>query len=228
MASFPRHPHGVLPEGTLLLQGRAAVAVADAARTAGLGSFFSRLDDATLLRICSFASPAVLAALCAASDTLSAFASFDEHWRAACLRRIMSTPLTHFCGTWKATYFFMRSGSSEAPPNALRTRGVSVFSDVLHLPHQLVHGPDHFGVSPRGPPCTRIAKDETAQAFSDQFELGAGRPVVIEHSGAGCIGAGSAAWDESSLRALLGDRVFHAGGVNFRLSDYLDYAHTNR
>lgn len=223
--SFPPHPHGVLPEGSLLLQGPDAAIAANAARTAGLGRF-AWLDDSTLIRICSFATPAALAVLCATSDTLSAFASFDEHWRVACLQHIMGAPLTHFCGSWKITYIAM-CATVPPPPARARTRGVSVFSDALLHPHQLTYGPSHFGSSPRGPPCPRIGKDTSAQEFSVEFEAGVGRPVVIEGSRSDSVGAGSSAWDEGSLRSVLGDRVFHAGGVNFRLADYLDYAASN-
>lgn len=119
-------------------------------------------------------------------------------------------------------------------PIRARTRGVSVFSDALYLPHQLTHGPNHFGTSPRGPPVARIAKDSVPDlpGFVKEFESGVGKPVIIEGStaravGSNTLGAGSTCWDEDSLRSTLGERIFHAGGVNFKLSDYLDYAHAN-
>lgn len=229
--ALPAHPHGVEPEGNLLLLGREACLAAHSARVSGLGNFFGLLNDSTLLRICSFATPEVLAALCATSDIFSAFASFEEHWRVATLRKFTTAPLSIFCSSWKATYLnAVRTipgvDGAPPPPARTRTRGVSVFSDALFLPHQLTFGPNHFGTSPRGPPIARIAKGNI-EGFSEEFEKGWGRPVVIEGFGEGSVGAGSRAWDESSLRTLIGERVFHAGGVNFRLSSYLDYARNN-
>jgi hypothetical protein len=41
------------------------------------------LTDTLLLRILGFAGTKTLAALCSTSDTLAAFASFEEFWQAA-------------------------------------------------------------------------------------------------------------------------------------------------
>ena len=65
------------------------------------------------------------------------------------------------------------------------------------------------------------------RAFAAEYEAGAGTPAIIESAAGFAIGASSGAWDEAALRQTLGDRIFHAGGVNFRLSDYFDYAATN-
>ena len=227
------HPQGVAPEGQILLLGPEAARAAHAARAAGL-CCFAALDDATLLRICGFAAPEALAILCSASDTFAAFASFEEYWRLACIRLTASAPLTKFSGSWKATYRAMRSDaapSTHGPRQPSRSRGVSLFSDALYLSHQLTHGPNHFGAVPRGPPCARLPKATSPATFSDAFETGAGQPLVLEAEdvavGTAALGAASGSWDEASLRATLGDRIFHAGGVNFHLSDYLDYAQTN-
>jgi hypothetical protein len=105
-----------------------------------------------------------------------------------------------------------------------------VYSDTLYRPHELMHAPSAFGVVLKGPPCARIPLDAATTTvdvpgFTANYEAGSGRPVVLE--GAGARYTASEAWDEASLRQTLGDRVLHAGGVNFRLRDYFDYARTN-
>ena len=225
---LPTHAQGVEPEGNLLLRSREETQLAHAARRAGLG-IFAQLSDATILRICSCATPGALGALSVASDMCNAFASFEEHWRIHSLVRAARAPVT-FCGAWKATFLTAvraQSGVTERqqlPPQ--RKRGVSIASDALYLSHQLAHGSNHFG-SPRGPPVARITKGTAPDlpAFTKEFEEGIGKPVVIAIAGAS--GADSSTWDEDSLRLKLGDRVFHAGGANFQLADYLDYAATN-
>ena len=108
-------------------------------------------------------------------------------------------------------------------------RGRSIFSDALFLPHQLTHGPNHFGSSLRGPPVVRLRKESVPDVakFAADFEAGKGLPAILEGAGLGAVGSGSSSWDEATLRSRLGERVFHAGGVNFHLSDYLDYAASN-
>ena len=240
MAALSSHPYGVEPEGNLLLQTADATAAAHSARRTGLG-MFSRLDDATLLKVCSYAEPRSLMALCVASDTLRAFASFEELWRSAVLSKIGSKPLKEFSGSsWKATYHALAAGrfpaisaiSAAAAAAAVepRTRGVSIYSDALFLPHELTHGPTKFGKVPRGPPIARLAPTASPDvpSFSREFEAGVGKPVVIEGAGSGTVGAGSSSWDEASLVDILGQRVFHAGGVNFHLADYFKYASSNQ
>lgn len=80
---MPAHPHGVKPEGNLFLLEPAVVAAARAQRASGLGPLMAKLTDTLLLRILSFAGTKTLATLCSTSDTLSAFASFEEFWQAA-------------------------------------------------------------------------------------------------------------------------------------------------
>jgi hypothetical protein len=240
--SVPAHPYGVQPEGNLWLLEPGAALAAKTARMSGLGKL-AELDDLTVLRICSYAGPTMLAALCATSNTLAAFASSEDFWQSACLSRasgkgfadFRKEPFTGFCGSsWKATYIASMRASAgiPAPPLAAtplgRGRGrVSVFSDTLYNPHELIHTSTAFGASPSGPPCARIALAAKLDVpgFALTYEAGAGLPVVLE--GAGASAATSKTWDEASLREQLGDRVFHAGGVNMRLHEYFDYAHTN-
>ena len=245
--SVPPHPYGVQPEGNLWLMEPGAAHAARTARTSGLGKL-ADLDDLTVLRICSFAGPSMLAALCATSNTVAAFASSEEFWQSACLRRaggdgfaaFRQEPFTGFCGSsWKATYIAAmkaENAGTTAPATATdplaelapRKGSVSVFSDTLYRSHELIHAPSAFGKSPSGPPCERIAHDTNmpdVAEFSSTYEAGAGRPVVLE--GAGVSSTTAKTWDEASLREQLGDRVFHAGGVNMRLREYFDYAHTN-
>jgi hypothetical protein len=235
--SVPPHPYGVQPEGNLWLLEPGAALAAKTTRMSGLGKL-AELDDLTVLRICSYAGPTMLAALCATSNTLAAFASSEEFWQSACLSRasgkgfadFRKEPFTGFCGSsWKATYIASMRASADitAPMAAPLKRNVSVFSDTLYRPHEFIHTSTAFGTSPSGPPCARIAQDTVLDVpgFSLTYEAGTGRPVVLE--GAGASAATCKTWDEASLREQLGDRVFHAGGVNMRLHEYFDYAHTN-
>jgi hypothetical protein len=218
----------------------AAALAARTARTAGLGNI-AKLDDPTVLRIFSYAGPSMLAALCATSNTIAAFASSEDFWQSACLRRVGEKEVaafrheafTGFCGSsWKATYVAGMRKSSDAISPAItpapRKRSVSVFSDTLYRAHEIIHTPCAFGASPSGPPCERIAHDASTldvAEFSSTYEAGMGRPVVLEGFSSRTVA--SKTWDEASLRKQLGGRVFHAGGVNMRLREYFDYAHTN-
>ena len=234
---LPPHPDGVELEGNLLLQGPEAAAAAHVARATGLG-FFSWLDDNTILAICKCAEPNTLGVLSAVSDAFSAFAAFEEHWRMHCLKLNACAPLC-FCGSWKSTFVALlmqgdRRANAKLPSRHIRRKpGVSIFSDVLYMPHQLTHGSNHFGRAPRGPLVTRISAEHVMRdlaAFADEFESGAGKPAILVGLGVGgstSVGSSSRVWDEACLRRTLGDRIFHAGGVNFKLSDYLDYAKHN-
>ena len=239
----PSHPHGVQPEGSLWFQGPDAVAAARTKRSAGLGPRLGRLADATLLEICRFGGVEMLASMCASSDALAAFASFEELWKPLCLARfVVSTrefknfqDICHFERSWKASCLkFLRATSrggggdaaAQALPVAERSRGVSVYSDLLYQPHEVSHGPSPFGAKPKGPRCARVKSPASCQPDAvASFEVGAGRPVVLE--GAGAEAAADSTWDEPSMRRILGDRVFHAGGVNFKLKDYFEYAGRN-
>ena len=116
-----------------------------------------------------------------------------------------------------------------------RSRGashVSIYSDTLYRPHQLAHGPSEFGVTPRGPSIHRLIcpaggtiSDESIAEFTETYESGVGTPVVLVGAGSATVESGY--WSEPSMRAKFGKRVFHAGGFDFQLQDFLDYATTN-
>ena len=75
-----------------------------------------------------------------ASDVLGAFASSEELWRAATLRRASGAALTTFGGSWKASCIAAAraaAGLPAAPPPARRARGVAVYSDTLYRPHEV-------------------------------------------------------------------------------------------
>lgn len=122
------------------------------------------------------------------------------------------------------------------PSPSLPLQLPAVFSDALFKSHELVHGPSAFGDGPSGPPIERVSRPMSAEEFSATYESGAGRPVVLEpppptlasRSEEEGAPASPRIWDEEELRGRLGRRVFHAGGVNMRLADYLEYARTNR
>lgn len=240
----------IQPEGNLWLLSRAAAHAAHESRRNGLGQFHS-LGDVTLLRILSYLGPRELAMLCMTSNTFSAFASFEEFWQLACLRRAEDAGFTdfhrepfsgYFYGSWKKSFFAGMRSDGPSSSNSVNSCNnepsssvtavvdmtrVSVYSDVLYQSYELVHGPSAFGTVLKGPPCLRLAQAEIPDvaAFTAMYEAGIGRPVLLE--GAGAAYTNNKGWDEEILRETVGDRVFHAGGVNFKLRDYFDYARTN-
>ena len=149
--------------------------------------------------------------------------NYQEFWQAACLRRaVQSTrefinlrePFTYFCGSWKASYLaVMRDihgagSTSILAPQYTRTRGVSIFSDVLYRPHELAHKPSACTVS-KGPPssiCTRIKPDADASldaaTFSLIYESGTGKPVIIEATEASTCNNGKSSDGNSSDNAI--------------------------
>eukprot|EP01052_Picozoa_sp_SAG31_P037112 SAG31_NODE_4740_length_2988_cov_1.861890_3_plen_364_part_00 len=113
-----------------------------------------------------------------------------------------------------------------------RDSHVAIYSDALYQPHQLAHGPSEFGIAPRGPSICRLdcsggsaVSDEGIAQFTATYEAGAGTPVVLVGAGSATVESGS--WSEPSMRAKFGQRVFHAGGFDFQLQDFLRYASNN-
>jgi len=226
---LPPHPHGVEPEGNLWALGQGGAAAALAKRATGLGSL-ALLDDVMLLRVLQFNEPPALAALCCTSGVLGAFACHEDLWRVACIWRANSDgALTFFAGSWKATLRRLVTGKYAAAPapSARRTRGTEVFSDALYRTHELTYAASAFGEAPEGPPCARLAREAApdVESFAAGFEAGEGKPLVLEGANSSAIATG--AWEEAALCNQLGDRVLHAGGVNFSLRAYVEYAHSN-
>ena len=233
------------PEGNQWLLSRAAAQAAHESRRNGLGSFHA-VGDVTLLRILSFFGPRELAMMCMTSHTFSAFASYEEFWQLACLRRAEDAGFTdfhrhpfsgYFYGSWKKSFLAGQNsrssnantgsnGVSESSLGVDMTR-VAVYSDLLYHSYELVHGSSAFGSVLKGPPCLRLAQCEIPDvaAFTAKYEAGIGRPVLLERAGA--ASSNNKGWDEEMLRKTVGDQVFHAGGVNFKLKDYFSYARTN-
>ena len=216
---LPPHPSGVEPEDNLWMCGGVQTA-----RCLGLG-VLAQLEDPIVLRILGEMEPRALAACCAVSDVLRAYASSEELWRAATLRLQNGAPLTSFHSSWKTTCLEAQrmrcSVSTQSPGTGTRalprTRGVSVFSDTLYLSHKLTYSSSAFGAAPAGAPVERLERTAALDvaAFAREFEAGAGRPLVLE--GAGSASVGSGAWEEEALCQKYGEQVFHAGGVDFTL-----------
>jgi hypothetical protein len=166
------------------------------------------------------------------------FAGFSCSWKASCLAAMRaSTSTSTSAGTGAPYTPYTPAVSLGSPPTAVTAQRththksrVSVYSDTLYRPHELTHGASAFGAKPAGPLCERLSAAEVAPdaaTFAATFEVGTGRPVVIEGAGAAAVASG--AWEDAALvgEGGLGERVFHAGGVNFRLRDYLEYAQSN-
>ena len=179
-----------------------------------------------MLDICGFCAPEALLALCQTSDVFRAYASSEEMWRTACAQRVNGYPVK-FCGTWKRTFRALGGRVAATAPRAA-TRGVSVYSDALFLAPAHARPQPLWRRAARAADYAHLARRRGRRArLAAECEAGAGTPAIIESAAGSTIGASSGAWDEAALRQTLGDRIFHAGGVNFRLSDYFDYAATN-
>ena len=215
---MPPHPLGVEPEGNLFLQAASVKAEAVAVRCRGLGARLARLGDATVLDVLSFLAPSALGVVCGSSKVLGAYACFEELWKEACVRRHNGGVLPAWRGSWRETWAGAEARASAA---VVRPR---LFSDALFRPHLLAHSPSPFGERATGPPCERVSGLD-ARAFSARFEAGGGTPVVLV--GLGAAAAAEEAWGEPGLGGAFGKRIYHAGGVNFRMEDYLKYGKEN-
>ncbi|EGB08361.1 hypothetical protein AURANDRAFT_26320 [Aureococcus anophagefferens] len=221
--SIPAHPEGVEPQGQLFVEPESVRVAAATFRRAGLG-VVARLDDALIVAALEHLDETSLATLAGASRVFGAFARFDELWKARCLRRSDGGLLPPWRGSWHATVVAARGGAADAPRPRPPAR---LFSDVLYRPHLLAHSPSPFGAAPKGPAVRRVrdfSKLDRA-AFRERFEADGGSPVVLEGLGEDAVASG--AWTAAALEARYGDRVYHAGGVNFRLADYLRYGASN-
>ena len=212
------HPYGVEPEGNAWCCPGTSVA---SARCPGLG-VLARLDDATLINeLFAWVDGPSLCVLCVASGALRCYASLEDLWKGVYLRRCgdRGAPLKYAHGSWKATTL----GRARASRVTRR-----VFSDVLYHPHRLARG-EPLGRSLEGledvGTCARERADGlSVERFVADYET-AGVPVVIE---GGCgADAAKALWDRGALEERFGDRLFHVGGYEFALRDFLSYAAAN-
>ncbi|KAH8081707.1 hypothetical protein JL720_8830 [Aureococcus anophagefferens] len=218
--SIPAHPEGVEPQGQLFVEPESVRVAAATFRRAGLG-VVARLDDALIVAALEHLDETSLATLAGASRVFGAFARFDELWKARCLRRSDGGLLPPWRGSWHATVV----AAGGAPTRRGRPRGSSATSSTGRTSWRTRRAPS--APRQRAPRCGACAtfQNSTAPPSRERFEADGGSPVVLEGLGEDAVASG--AWTAAALEARYGDRVYHAGGVNFRLADYLRYGASN-
>lgn len=213
-----RHPHGVEPSGNMLLRedgGRGF-------RRERLGPYLAVLSDCVILACVQYLETASLLALCTTSIGLRAFASFEELWKGIGLQLLESGRRLVFCnGSWKTSVLGRPCDKARVP------RRLSLYSDLLYQPFRWVHelpAPAFTRLLPADN-VRRVSVESTSRAeFAETFESGSGRPAILEDTGFAKVAA-EPIWDELKLR--FGERLVHAGGINWPLSAYLAYAAEN-
>ncbi len=138
-------------------------------------------------------------------------------------------------GTWKNTLNSLLSSSwgkqkggapyrkekhGNDPSNCFRIHVTGLYSDVLFTPHRIAHEEI----------CPSMLRTETidrsgrpffsAEQFRNEYEIPS-RPVVM----VGAVSEWPAMhkWNKEYLRGPMGKTRVHAGGLEFLLSDYIDY-----
>ncbi|KAH8083831.1 hypothetical protein JL720_8068 [Aureococcus anophagefferens] len=216
--SIPAHPEGVEPQGQLFVEPERA------RRRGDISARGPRRRRAPRRRAHRRRAGAprrnVLATLAGASRVFGAFARFDELWKARCLRRSDGGLLPPWRGSWHATV--VAAAAAGAPTAAARAA-------LQRRP--LPAAPPGALAEPlrrraKGPAVQRARLFKTRpRRLRERFEADGGSPVVLEGLGEDAVASG--AWTAAALEARYGDRVYHAGGVNFRLADYLRYGASN-
>jgi len=216
-SAIPSHPPGVEPQGHLFMAEASARVAAAAARRRGLGAL-AAVEDRLVLRVLEGVGAGGLGRAGRASAVLGCYTAHDALWKGFAVA-LGGGALPPWRGSWRRTYVAAR-GVELMPEGPKRTL---VFSDALCEAHVRARAPRSVGAAPRGPPLAREQADTlTPAAFRERYEANNGTPVVIE--GCGKSAAANSVWDE--LGQTLGNRVAHAGGVNFALRDFLKYAAT--
>ncbi len=140
-------------------------------------------------------------------------------------------------GTWKNTLgsllfpswenqerVLCREGKhANGSPNCFGINVTGLYSDVLFTPHRIAHEE----ICPSWMHAETIDRREgrffSVEQFRNDYEM-RGRPVVI----VGAVNEWPAVhkWDKEYLRGKMGKTKVHAGEMEFRLSDYIDYTET--
>jgi hypothetical protein len=213
------HPIGVCPTGNLYCEG-----APPCIRRTSLGPHLSRLPDALLCRLLAHCSADALLALALTSRAAYAYARDEDLWRALTLRTFRER--FRFAGSWRATYAtasVTRGGVSGVPaakrPRVVRATGV--YSDVLFHKWRCATAVMQGAWLERDNAVrvdgTRVSVDE----FRERYER-PGVPVVVTGLVPGW--RASDTWSEDHFRDEYGDVSFVAGGYDFPMRHYLEYA----
>lgn len=187
-----------------------------------LGPYLAVLSDCVILACVQYLETPSLLAMCKASIGLRAFASFEEVWKGIGLQLLESGRRLVFCaGSWKTSVIGRKFDKTGMPHR------LSLYSDLLYQPFRWVHelpAPVFTRLLPANNVRRVSVKSTSRSEFADMFETGNGRPAILEHTGFEEV-ASEPIWDE--LEQRFGERLVHAGGINWPLSAYLAYAAKN-
>uniref|UniRef100_M4BBI9 JmjC domain-containing protein n=1 Tax=Hyaloperonospora arabidopsidis (strain Emoy2) TaxID=559515 RepID=M4BBI9_HYAAE len=160
-----------------------------------------------------------LANLAACSRTAYVFATHDELWRVLVLEEMHA----HFKpeSTWKATYLKTKYGNNARLGAPICVQGL--YSDLLFQSFYCAAAPIEETWLAVENVARRSAKDMTLEGFRNEFE-GPNVPVIITDA----INDWSAMtkWTDKYLEDVCGSTTFDAGGFQFPLEEYLNYART--
>lgn len=211
------HPLGVRPIGNMYSEDAACCI-----RQRSLGRHISLLPDDVLCRLLTFCDAASLRALALSSRACYAFSRDEDLWRALTLNTYASD--FRFAGSWRCTYTLAERMATQAcgskRPRAT-VQAVGVYSDVLFHKWRCMSAvmqPEWMEVSNvERVDGGRLSGDEFYKRFEEP-----GTPVIL--TGVVPNWRASERWNSKYLRDTSGDAQFVAGGFEFSMSDYLDYA----
>jgi hypothetical protein len=209
------HPLGVKPIGNYFED---AVNGVVECRASGLGRL-AMLQDSQLLGLLNYCSAKDLASLAACSRAAYVYATHDELWRVLVLEEMEG----HFepKPTWKATYLKTKYGDKVQHGAPMRVQGV--YSDLLFQSFYCAAAPIEEAWLAVENIERRSAKTLSLADFKRDFE-GPNVPVII--TDAIDDWAAMDKWTDEYLAAECKSKTFYAGGFQFSMDKYFNYART--
>ncbi|KAE9354812.1 F-box protein [Phytophthora fragariae] len=209
------HPLGVKPIGNYFED---AVNGVVECRASGLGRL-AMLEDNQLLSLLNYLSARDLATLAACSRAGYVYATHDELWRVLVLEEMEANfePKP----TWKATYLKTKYGEKMKVGAPIRVQGV--YSDLLFQSFYCAAAPIEDAWLAVENIERRSAKNMTVADFKRDFE-GPNVPVIIMD--AIDDWAAMDKWTDEYLGEVCKGKTFYAGGFQFAMDKYFNYART--
>ncbi|CAI5725327.1 unnamed protein product [Hyaloperonospora brassicae] len=209
------HPLGVKPIGNYFAD--AVNGVVDC-RATGLGRL-AMFPDNQILSVLHHCSAADLAHLAACSRAAYVFATHDELWRVLVLEELGARFQPE--STWKATYLKSKYGDNVRLGAPICVQGM--YSDLLFQSFYCAATPIEETWLAVENVARRSANDLTLEAFRHEFER-PNVPVII--TDAIDDWPAMTKWTDEYLVDVCRSTTFDAGGFEFPLGEYLNYART--